>query len=94
MVKARKYVHIDSVFDQLIARGFHVVAAAGNHDNDAMYYSPAGVESVITVGASTFANARAWFSNKGRYVDVYAPGVFIYSGTHCDKGKKDNEVCR
>jgi len=59
-----------------------VVAAACNNDNDAIYYSPAGVESVITVGASTFTNSRAWFSNKGCLVDVYAPGVFINSATH------------
>ena len=87
-----QYVYADRIFDQLIHAGCHVVAAAGNHDNDAKYYSPAGIESAITVGASTFTNSRAWFSNKGDCVDVYAPGVFIYSATHCDNDNKGNEV--
>jgi len=73
---------IDDVVEELIELGVHVVAAACNHNNDAIYYSPAGRESVITVGASTFTDARAWFSNKGSLVDVYAPGVFINSATY------------
>lgn len=62
--------------------GVHVVAAACNQDNDVRYYSPARVDSVITVGASTFTDSRAWFSNKGALADIYAPGVFITSATH------------
>lgn len=73
---------------QLIDRGVHVVAAAGNTNNDAMHHSPARMPSVITVGASTFTNSRAWFSNKGPLVDVYAPGVFICSAT------SDTTVCK
>ena len=59
----------------------HVVTAAGNTDEDAKYYSPARMTAIITVGASTFTDSRAWFSNKGELVDVYAPGVFIFSAT-------------
>jgi cerevisin len=34
---------------------------------------------VITVGASTIADARASFSNYGSVVDVFAPGQYIIS---------------
>jgi subtilisin family serine protease len=54
-----------------------------------MYYSPASSDSVITVGASTFTDTRAWFSNKGSLVDLYAPGVFINSASNLNR-----TVCR
>jgi subtilisin family serine protease len=49
-----------------------------------MYYSPARVPEAVTVGASTFSDSRAWFSNKGYLVDIYAPGVFIKSASNLD----------
>ncbi|KAJ7233714.1 peptidase S8/S53 domain-containing protein [Mycena haematopus] len=59
--------------------GLHVAVAAGNDNRDACNYSPAGAEKVVTVGASTIRDERAYFSNHGRCVDVFAPGLGILS---------------
>lgn len=49
--------------------------AAGNDNRDACKYSPAASPLAITVGASNIADARAYFSNYGECVDVFAPGT-------------------
>ena len=59
----------------LVASGVTTVAAAGNSDNDATYWAPAGAPSVITVAASTIADEKAAFSNYGAVVDIWAPGA-------------------
>jgi subtilisin family serine protease len=43
--------------------------------NDAADYSPASTPSVITVGASTIADAKASYSNYGAVLDIWAPGT-------------------
>ncbi|PPQ68956.1 hypothetical protein CVT26_001827 [Gymnopilus dilepis] len=83
---------VDKVVNILVEAGIHVVAAACNQSNDARYYSPAGMKSVITVGASTFTDSRAWFSNIGSMVDIYAPGVFIHSSTYNPNHRNDTEM--
>jgi serine protease len=62
-----------SSFDQ----GVYYVVAAGNGNDDACKYSPAGEASAITVAASTINEQRAGFSNYGSCVDVFAPGLSI-----------------
>lgn len=52
---------------------------AGNDNRDACGYSPAAAEGAITVGASTIADERAYFSNHGKCVDIFAPGLNILS---------------
>ena len=65
------------------AHGVVVVAAAGNNGTNVPIY-PAGFDdSVIAVGATTQANAKASFSNWGTpYVDIGAPGSEILSTYH------------
>lgn len=53
--------------------------AAGNSNDDALWYSPARSPSAITVGATTILDARASFSNYGALVDIYAPGQNVIS---------------
>jgi len=53
--------------------------AAGNEDQDACNVSPASAPSAITVAASDDTDTRAYFSNFGSCVDVFAPGVDITS---------------
>ena len=53
--------------------------AAGNDAEDACDYSPAAADGPITVGASTSADTMAYFSNTGKCVDIFAPGLDIKS---------------
>ena len=58
----------------------HGSLLTGLSDNkDACNYSPAGAVNAVTVGASTLGDERAYFSNHGKCVDVFAPGLGIYS---------------
>jgi cerevisin len=53
----------------------HRCILAGNDNRDACNYSPAGAEKAVTVAASTLGDERAYFSNHGVCVDVFAPGT-------------------
>ncbi|MFM9151885.1 MAG: S8 family peptidase [Candidatus Planktophila sp.] len=70
---------IDGAVKNLIAKGIHVVVAAGNSNTDACTTSPARVADAITVGATTNVDARATYSNYGSCVDLFAPGSAITS---------------
>ncbi|KAJ7864302.1 peptidase S8/S53 domain-containing protein [Mycena olivaceomarginata] len=70
---------LDEAMNIAVAVGIHVAVAAGNDDRDACNYSPAGAEEVITVGASTIGDERAYFSNHGKCVNVFAPGLSVVS---------------
>jgi hypothetical protein len=66
------------------AAGMIVVVAAGNDNDNACSYSPAGAgknSDVITVGAIQNGDQRASFSNYGSCVDIFAPGVDILSNS-------------
>lgn len=70
---------LDIAVKNSIAAGVNYAIAAGNSDADACNTSPARVRDAITVAASTSADARASFSNKGSCVQVFAPGLNITS---------------
>ncbi|KAG6914174.1 Basic amino-acid permease [Tephrocybe rancida] len=53
--------------------------AASNYGMDASDFSPARAPSAITVGATNISDARAWFSDYGKVVDIFAPGQDIIS---------------
>ena len=73
-------------------QGFLMVAAAGNNGGDVDGYSPAGINDILTVGASDSSDNVPAFSNDagavveqgsglqtngGEEVDVFAPGVGV-----------------
>lgn len=70
---------LESAVANAIAQGLHFAVAAGNDNRDACDVSPAGVESAITVAASNRYDQKAYFSNYGPCVDVFAPGQDIES---------------
>ncbi|XP_022091390.1 uncharacterized protein LOC110979676 [Acanthaster planci] len=79
-----------TAMDEAVARLFDadvtVSVAAGNSYGDACSSSPARAKEAITVGATDIEDQKAAFSNYGKCVDIFAPGVDIPSlwidGTH------------
>ena len=72
--------HIDQTLDLATDMGALVVTSAGNasRSNDLFRSYPAHSSRVLSVGATEKATRRrAWFSNYGRLVNVFAPGVNI-----------------
>ncbi|KAJ7071284.1 peptidase S8/S53 domain-containing protein [Mycena amicta] len=70
---------LDRAVNAAVDKGLHFAVAAGNDNRDACNYSPAAAEKAVTVGASTVSDERAYFSNYGKCVDVFAPGLNIRS---------------
>jgi subtilisin family serine protease len=70
---------LNSAVDRVISDGIVVAAAAGNEGVSACSKSPASTQAAITVAASDSSDRRAYFSNYGSCVDVFAPGVSILS---------------
>lgn len=70
---------LDLAVNAAVKAGLHFAVAAGNDDADACNYSPAAAESAVTVGASTLSDTRAYFSNYGKCVDIFAPGLNVLS---------------
>ncbi len=70
---------IDEAVAALVADKVTVVVAAGNEGGDACDVSPARVPEVLTVGASNRQDNLWEGSNRGRCVDVFAPGENVTS---------------
>lgn len=74
-----KSTALDLAVNAAVKAGLNFAVAAGNENQDACNTSPAAAENAITVGASTISDARAYFSNYGKCVDIFAPGLNILS---------------
>ncbi|CAO3626419.1 unnamed protein product [Cunninghamella blakesleeana] len=70
---------LDSAVNYGVESGIVFAVAAGNDNKDACGSSPARAEAPITVGATGIDDSRAYFSNYGKCVDVFAPGLNIQS---------------
>ncbi|KAF8343821.1 peptidase S8/S53 domain-containing protein [Cantharellus anzutake] len=69
---------MNEIFMKTVAKGLHVVAAAGNLARDVRWSSPPSVDEVITIGAIDGRdNKFASFSNQGRLIKGFAPGVRV-----------------
>lgn len=78
---------LDLAVEKAVKSGVTFVLAAGNENQDACKVSPARVPSGITVGAiDPASDDRAYFSNYGPCVDIFAAGVAIDSAW---KGKEN-----
>jgi subtilisin family serine protease len=73
---------IDQAVARMTGADVTTVVAAGNEDQNACNVSPARAASALTVGATDRNDVRASFSNFGRCVDIFAPGVGITSAWH------------
>lgn len=75
-----KYAGCDDAGEQLPdspMKGGVVIFAAGN--DGIAFGCPANYEPIIAVGATLRNGKRANFSNYGSWVDIAAPGLYIYS---------------
>ena len=75
---------LDDAVRRSVAKGIFYAVAAGNSGADACKQSPARAGSgtsngIMTTAATDRNDGAAWFSNHGRCVDVWAPGVDILS---------------
>ena len=68
---------LDRAVNRAVQEGVLFAVAAGNDNRDACSYSPAASDEAITVGATSSNDARSWFSNWGKCVDIFAPGSDI-----------------
>jgi len=62
---------LDQAVNTCVDLGLNFAVAAGNDNADACDYSPAAAAKAVTVGASTLADERAYFSNYGKCVGMY-----------------------
>lgn len=70
---------LDAALKASVDAGITYAVAAGNDSADACNNSPAKEPAAITVGATDDKDAKATFSNWGKCVDLFAPGVDIES---------------
>ncbi|KAK7756093.1 Suppressor of the cold-sensitive snRNP biogenesis mutant brr1-1 [Diatrype stigma] len=70
---------INDAVEAAFQAGLLTVVSAGNDEADASTKSPASAPNALTVGATDFARARAWYSNYGSLVDVWGPGNDVLS---------------
>ena len=73
------FAPMDLAVTNAINANVHFSVSAGNSNADACLFSPAATPRATTVGATDIADNRAGFSNFGTCVDVFAPGVNIFS---------------
>jgi subtilisin family serine protease len=78
---------VDEAVTRSINDGVSYAIAAGNGNfigiaQDACKYSPARVAAAMTVGATDGSDRKASWSNYGKCVDWFAPGVGVKSAWH------------
>jgi len=91
-----KSTALDAAVTSAIKAGVTFVVAGGNDNDNSCNYSPADVPTAITVGATGVDDSqgnevdnRAYFSNYGSCVTLFAPGLMIQSAWI---GTKNTEV--
>lgn len=73
---------VNTAVANLVRDGVVVAVAAGNETSNACNTSPASEPTALTVGATNSGDVLASFSNYGSCLDLFAPGVNIYSSVH------------
>jgi subtilisin family serine protease len=81
-IKASVSKALNLAVKEVTDAGIHIAVSAGNFGGDACKQSPASAPSAITVGATEDnSDAITDFSNFGKCVDIFAPGLNFYGAT-------------
>lgn len=75
---------LDEAVRNSIAAGVTYTIAAGNSNLDACTTSPSRVSGALTVGATSSADARSYYSSWGSCLDLFAPGDGITSASNAN----------
>jgi len=78
-IQGGAYDPVDEAVTNLVNSGVPIAIAAGNFAEDAQFVSPGRTPSAITVGAMDINDNMASFSDFGTLVDIFAPGVNVWS---------------
>lgn len=78
---------LKDAFDYALTNNVVVVASSGNFTTDQHWFYPSGFPGVIAVAASDDKDNIAYFSSRGEYVAVSAPGVDIISTIPLELGE-------
>jgi fibronectin type 3 domain-containing protein len=80
---------VEKAVREVVSEGFTVVAAAGNFPagQDACRLVPQRLPEVITVASTNDIDHRAWDSNFGSCVDIFAPGDQVTSASNAGDGE-------
>ena len=70
---------INQAANKIVENGLFLAVAAGNSNKDSCTGSPSSADKAYTVGASDINDNRAYFSEFGNCVDIFAPGLDIWS---------------
>jgi subtilisin family serine protease len=70
---------LNDAMNNAVKAGVVAIVAAGNNAGDACQISPASAEHAFAVGATDNADNMASFSNRGKCVKIFAPGVNVMS---------------
>lgn len=79
-----KSTALEQAVERASALGVMFAVAAGNENAPACDSSPAGSPSALTVGATTRTDQRAYYSNWGPCVNIFAPGSDITAAWNTD----------
>ena len=74
-----KSTSLNNVIQKCIDDKIIVVVASGNSGADACNYSPASASNALTISAHDNVKTRPSWSNYGKCVDFFAPGVSLKS---------------
>ncbi|KAI0815930.1 peptidase S8/S53 domain-containing protein [Xylaria sp. FL0064] len=62
-----------------VEEGLFIAAAAGNSQTPVEFFCPAQYPTVCSIAATAQNDSRAYFSNYGNGIDLFAPGVGVIS---------------
>ena len=68
---------IKEAIQDAYSNGVICVVAVGNYNDDALYYYPANMDEVFTVGAIDYRGNPCYLSNYGEEIDFVAPGYQV-----------------